>query len=228
MHFVVLEGLDGSGKSTQVQMLKQYFDDEGIKYKYLHFPQTHKGVFGDLVARFLRGEFGNNEQVNPYLVALLYAGDRSDAASEIRQWLSDGYLVLVDRYVVSNIAFQCAKIDNGEEVKRLKDWIYNLEYAYYKIPRPDISIFLDAPLDFVETNLINQRQGEDRAYLNGKKDIHEASMFFQQKVRQVYIDQADYDQDTYKISCYTDKNEMLPPEIIFPKIIELLKNNRII
>ena len=106
--FIVLEGLDGSGKSTQTAMLKSYFDEQNIDYKYLHFPQTHTPYFGDLISRFLRGELGKIDEVDPYLVAMLYAGDRYDASSEIREWLNIGSMVLVDRYVMSNSAFQTA------------------------------------------------------------------------------------------------------------------------
>ena len=87
---IVLEGLDGAGKSTQVKMLDKYLQDAGEKTKYLHFPRYEAPIYGDLIARFLRGDFGGNDEVHPQLVALLFALDRSDAAKDIRQWLSEG------------------------------------------------------------------------------------------------------------------------------------------
>ena len=80
MSFVVMEGLDGSGKSTQIHKMLEYFELRKIKHQYLHFPRTSAPVYGELIARFLRGEFGPLNSVHPYLVALLYAGDRMDAA----------------------------------------------------------------------------------------------------------------------------------------------------
>ena len=118
--FVAIEGLDGCGKSTQTNLLTQYFDSRGIKCKYLHFPRIDSPIYGELIARFLRGEFGDVRSVNPYLVALLYAGDRENAKPLIQDWLSRGYLVLVDRYVYSNVAFQCAKIDKLKEKEELR------------------------------------------------------------------------------------------------------------
>ncbi len=122
MSFIVIEGLDGSGKSTQINMLKDYFAQKNIPFDYLHFPRTDAPVYGELIARFLRGEMGDIHQVDPYLIALIYAGDRDTAKPMIRSWLDAGYLVLVDRYVISNIAFQCAKFtdaDGGVKAERL-------------------------------------------------------------------------------------------------------------
>ena len=88
--FIVLEGLDGAGKSTQIALLRQWLSERGVASEYLHFPRFDAPVYGDLIARFLRGEFGGVETVNPYLVALIYAGDRADAASQLRKWLDEG------------------------------------------------------------------------------------------------------------------------------------------
>ena len=101
---IVLEGLDGAGKSTQVKMLDAYLQSAGQKTKFLHFPRYEAPIYGDLIARFLRGDFGGNDAVHPQLVALLYSLDRIDAAPTIKSWLDEGYCVILDRYVYSNIA----------------------------------------------------------------------------------------------------------------------------
>lgn len=219
MKFIVIEGLDGSGKSTQVKLIQNHFNEQGIKFKYLHFPIFESPVFGDLVARFLRGDLGDINSVNPYLVALLYAGDRHNASDTIKRWLNDGFLVLVDRYVLSNIAFQCAKTKDINEQDKLADWIFDVEYNYYKIPKPDVNIFLDVPFSFTKARLQEQRNGDDRNYLNGKQDIHEKDLDFQEKVRQVYLRYIDKESTFSKIDCNDSQGNMLPTEQIFDKII---------
>lgn len=215
--FIVIEGLDGSGKSTQLQMLREYLNKQNIPYEYLHFPRTDTPFFGELIARFLRGELGSNDQVDPYLVAMLYAGDRRDAAPTIRQWINEGKLVIVDRYVFSNIAYQCAKLDDPDLKNDLKNWILKLEYEYFGIPVPDLNIFLDVPLEFVEKNLSTLRSGNDRKYLNGNTDIHEQDINFQRKVREIYLWLAQTESTMQVIACY-DASGMLPAENVFQKL----------
>jgi len=221
--FVVIEGLDGSGKTTQMSLLKEYLEKNAVKYKYLHFPRMDAPVYGDLVSRFLRGELGAIDQVNPYLVALIYAGDRADAAKDIRQWLDEGYLVVLDRYVNSNIAFQCAKIPAGDNRLELAKWIYQLEYQYHNIPQPDISIFLDVPFEFTVSRLTSERTGDDRSYLAGKQDIHEADMDFQKKVREVYQMIPDLDKQYVMLNC-SDNGKIKSINAIHNDIIHCIKN----
>lgn len=228
MSFLVLEGLDGSGKSTQNRLLRCYLDKNNIKYKYLHFPRAGAGIFGELIAMFLRGELGEIGEVNPYLVSLIYAADREDANKMLRSWLSDGYLVLVDRYVMSNVAFQCAKLKTDREKTQLKDWIFHLEYTHYGIPKPDLNIFLDVPFEFTKEKLTSGRSGHERDYLKGNKDIHEADLDFQQKVRQIYLDQSKKEQTLKLVSCHDEQMRMLKPEEIFQKITSLLKKENFI
>ncbi|MDY6800903.1 MAG: dTMP kinase [Bacteroidota bacterium] len=228
MKFIVIEGLDGSGKSTQIKNLKKYFEKHHIDYEYLHFPRTNSRIYGNLIARFLRGELGNIESVNPYLIALIYAGDRNDAKETISQWLKQNKLVIVDRYVYSNIAFQCAKLKSEKEKVELSEWIKDLEYDYYHIPRPDLNIFLDVPFEFTKQNLTKQRNGDDRNYLNGKEDIHEKNLDFQNEVRKIYLNEANSD-PKLKIIESADKSGIMPDQsIIFKKLIDLLKKEKII
>src|SRR5574344_377873 len=143
--FIVLEGLDGAGKSTQIEKLRLMFAKRGVESEYVHFPRFDAPVYGDLIARFLRGELGSLEQVNPYIVALLFAGDRKDAAAKIREWLAEGKVVIADSYFYSNIGYQCAKLRTQKERAELKKWIWELEYGHNNLPRPDVSLFLDVP-----------------------------------------------------------------------------------
>jgi dTMP kinase len=216
--FIVLEGLDGAGKSTQIRMLRQLFADRGVESEYVHFPRFDSPVYGQLIARFLRGEFGDVQEVDPYLVALIFAGDRADAAPQIRQWLAEGKAVVLDRYVYSNVGFQCAKLPAGEERDRLADWIVNLEFGHNALPRPDLSLFLDVPFAFTERKLSEVREGDDRDYLQGGQDIHEASLQLQQDVRSVYLASAAKDPSLRVVDCSDASGAMESPEGIFAKI----------
>ncbi len=220
---IVIEGLDGSGKSTQVAKTIEYLTERsGRRPEYLHFPRFDAPVVGDMIARFLRGEFGKMEDVHPMIVALLFAEDRRDASSLIRQWLSEGRTVLLDRYVYSNIAFQCAKLSSEEESLALEDWILKTEYGIYGIPRPDLNIFLDVPLAFVSGRLKEQRGGSDREYLHGGQDIHEADMDFQSRVREVYLRLCRKDPSFRRVACADADGLMPSPDEVFKRVKEVL------
>ncbi len=216
--FIVLEGLDGAGKSTQIKLLQQLFAERGLSCAYLHFPRFDAPVYGGLIARFLRGEFGSAAEVDPYLVALLYAGDRADAAQQLRAWLDEGRVVILDRYLYSNIAYQCAKLPAGEARERLLQWILDLEYGYHRIPEPDLSLFLDVPFAFTERKLTTRREGEDRNYLQGAADVHESSLALQQRVREVYLEVARRDERLRIVDCGDAEGAMRSPEEIFASI----------
>ena len=228
MKLFVIEGVDGAGKSTQIKLLKDYFKKLGNKCEYLHFPRTDAPYFGELVARFLRGEFGSLNEVNPYLVAMLYAGDRKDASDLLGNWLKEGRIVLLDRYTYSNIAYQCAKLESAQEQDKLMQWILSLEFNHFKIPRPDLNIFLDVPHHFTEKKLSGSRLGEDRNYLKGTRDIHEESLDFQRKVREIYLSVSAMDERLAVIDCSNERGEMLPPSEIFSRMIRLLTSRNLI
>ena len=132
--------------------------------------------------------------------------------------LKNGKALLLDRYVYSNIAYQCAKISDEREREELRDWIINTEYGDFGLLKPDLNIFLDVPIGFVEKKLSNARKGEDRAYLSGGKDIHEENMDFQKNVRSVYLRQCEIDPKFIRVDCSSADGEMLAPDIIFEKI----------
>ena len=215
---VVLEGLDGAGKSTQVRKLKEYLTQRCGELEYIHFPRYDAPVYGDLISRFLRGDFGANDAVHPQLVALLFAEDRHGAASLIREALEEGKTVLLDRYVYSNIAYQCAKLKDMVARKRLRDWIFNTEYGDFQLPVPDLNLFLDVPIGFVEQSLSQARSGADRNYLGGAQDIHEASIAFQRDVRSLYLAQTQLDKRFLRIDCADENGNMLPPDAIFERV----------
>lgn len=222
---IVIEGLDGAGKSTQVKLLKEYINSKGLELKYIHFPRYDASIYGELIAKFLRGDFGAINQVHPQLVALLFAEDRRDASGIIKEWLNKGYCVLLDRYVYSNIAYQCSKMKNEAEREELRNWIFNTEFNVFGIPKPDINIFLDVPISFVDKKLKESRNDDDdRDYLNGKADIHEADIQFQIGVREIYMQQSIRDSNFIRVDCGDHQGNMLAPDKIFNRIENVIAN----
>ena len=228
MKLFVIEGVDGAGKSTQIKLLRDFFSKKGYDCEYLHFPRTEVPYFGELIARFLRGEFGSIKEVDPYLVAMLYAGDRRDASDVIRGWLNSGKIVLLDRYTYSNIAYQCAKLHEIPAQDELMRWILSLEFDHFSIPRPDLNIFLDVPFAFTEKKLSGVRTGDDRTYLNGSRDIHEESLEFQKMVREIYLRVALRDDRLAVVNCSSKNSTMMAPEEIFNFLIKILTKRKFI
>jgi len=228
MKLCVIEGVDGAGKSTQIKLLRNFFLTKGFNCEYMHFPRTETPYFGELIARFLRGEFGSLNEVDPYLVAMLYAGDRKDASDLIETWLKEGKIVLLDRYTYSNIAYQCAKLIDESSQNKLMHWILSLEFEHFSIPKPDLNIFLDVPFAFTEKNLTKTRSGNDRDYLNGSRDIHEESMAFQKQVREIYLRVSMSDDNLEVINCSSNDGKMLSTEEIFNRILKVISDKKII
>jgi dTMP kinase len=206
--------------------LREFFSQKGYSCEYLHFPRTDAPYFGELIGRFLRGEFGSLDEVDPYLVAMLYAGDRKDASGIISQWLHEDKIVLLDRYTYSNVAYQCAKLGDTQSQSKLREWILHLEFEHFAIPKPDINIFLDVPFAYTRKKLMDARTGDDRAYLNGSVDIHEESLSFQKKVRDIYLDVSRSDNSLEVVNCGISDDAILSPEEIFSLVLKILTDRK--
>jgi len=226
---IVLEGIDGSGKSTQIELIKKYFKEHNLKYEYIHFPFYKHNEYGEVIAAYLRGEYGEINDVNPIFVANIYAMDRYLYLPTLQKQLLENDVVLMDRYVFSNMAYQGAKYNASSQSNIMRDWINEFEFGFLELPYPNLTIFLDVPISTVEYRLKEQRNGNDRDYLNGKEDIHEKDLEFQEKVRNNYLALKDYI-DYYIIDCTTKLSgtkEMFrldDPEEVFDKYKELLNN----
>ncbi|MEX2014913.1 MAG: FAD-dependent thymidylate synthase [Candidatus Saccharimonadales bacterium] len=157
---IVLEGTDGSGKSTQFELLKQRLYGLGYRVECISFPQydQESSVF---VRKYLNGEFGASNEVGPYTASMFYALDRYFAVDKIRKWLSRGKVVLVDRYTGSNMAHQGALFNNAEQRRGFFLWLDQIEFEMLKIPRPDISVVLRVPVDIATENISNRGEEKD-------------------------------------------------------------------
>ncbi len=219
--FFVIEGLDSSGKSTQIELLVDLFNRHHIKFKYMHFPRTGEpGCYGDLISRFLRGEFG--QDVDPYLIALMFAADRNDAKEDIRAWIDDGYLVFADRYYYSNIAFQGAKITDISKRLEFRNWLKRLEVDCNQLPIPSLAIYLKVPFNFIESNLTQKRLFENRQYLGDAKDIHEMDLSLQRNVDKEYENLLRTESNFLHVDCTDNEGEMMPPSRIHSLIVQCL------
>ena len=198
MAFLVdFEGIDGSGKGTQAQRLQAQLQQAGLKAALLSFPRYRETLFGKGVGDFLNGRFGRLDQVDPFLVSLLYAGDRFESRSLLRETMSAQDVVVLDRYVPSNIAHQASKRD-GSERRELREWIERIEYGVYELPRPDLVLLLDIPPARAQ-ELVARKAA--RAYTDRKADIQEADATHLVRTRAVYLELAASDPAWKVISC---------------------------
>lgn len=216
---VVIEGLDGSGKSTQFELVKEYLCEKGVDVKAISFPEYDKPS-STLVKMYLGGEFSKNaSDVNAYAASSFYAVDRY--ASYKLYWEKDyleGKSILAARYVTSNAIYQMTKLTKDKWDSYI-DWLYEYEYEKMGLPKPDLVIFLDMPVD-VSQKLMSKRYEGDEA----KKDIHEANVEFLNKCREAALFAAN--KDNWAIIPCSDGESPLSIECIFEKIMECV--NKII
>ncbi len=182
--FLAIEGIDGSGKGTQAARLHAYLMSKGHRSALLSFPRYQQTMFGQKVGDFLNGRFGTLESVHPLLVSLLFAGDRFESRELIQAAMANYDVVICDRYVASNVAHQGAK-SSGTERKELIDWIQHLEYSIYKLPRADLTLFLDVDVEHAQ-QLIAAKSRRD--YTEKAADLQEADANYLRRVREVYLE----------------------------------------
>lgn len=173
--FVVFEGIDGSGKDTQISLLGKALLERGIRFQTIAFPR-HGHPAGFFVDKYLQPDhpYGTPAGVGPWRASIFYALDRYDASFEIKSYLEAGNLVIADRYLVSNIGHQGGKISDLKERERYVDWLYHLEYEIFGIPRPDLNILFLLPAEVAAARIA---QKKPRLYLGGAAyDAHEADI----------------------------------------------------
>ena len=170
---IVIEGTDGSGKSTQFRMLSSHLEQDQVAFKHLVFPR-YKEESSALIRMYLGGAFGDKpSDVNAYAASAFYAVDRyASYKMDWGKWYEEGGLVLSDRYTTSNAVHQASK-ETGEARNAYLKWLYEFEYDQLGLPRPDLTIYLDVPTDFTEKMLRSREQAT-----NTQADIHEKDMAY--------------------------------------------------
>lgn len=215
---IVIEGNDGSGKGTQLKLLLNYLQSKKIPHEAFDFPQYDKTFFGAFVGQFLSGKFGHVSRINPYLAMFPYAADRWQTKEKIYKALSEGKLVICNRYAPS-IAYQMAKVKPAERKKFLQ-WANTLEYKEFGIPKEDLVIFLYVPFHIAHKLIDNKEQ---RSYLNGKKkDQNEENISYLKRVEKMYLWLNNKQKNWLRIDCVRNGN-MLPPEIIHKRIVSVIR-----
>lgn len=168
---IALEGIDGSGKHTQLELLARALEKRGYSAMQISFPR-YESFFGKLVARFLNGDFGSVDQVDPHLSAVLYAGDRFEAKPELESALAAGKIVLADRYIASNLAHQSERVP-AEQRDEFLAWLRHLEYKLYGLPAEDLVVYLRVPAAQAH-RLVGLKSA--RSYTALRRDILEANI----------------------------------------------------
>jgi len=170
---IIIEGTDGSGKATQSKRLLQRLEQEGFQTAYADFPQYGEKSAG-MVENYLNGKYGSSSEVDPKIASMFYAVDRYDASFGIKKNLQEGRIVICNRYVSASEGHQAGKIHDDDKRRQYIEWLEDLEFNFFKIPRPDLTILLLVPYGIAQKLIENKGH---REYISGvKKDIHEANM----------------------------------------------------
>lgn len=211
--FIVIDGIDGSGKKTQLDLLKQRLEREKYQVTTADFPQYGQKSAG-LVEEYLNGAYGTAAEIGPYAASILYAVDRFAASKKIRQQLAEGYNVISNRYVTANMGHQGSHITDSAERKKFFAWNNELEFGTFKIPQPDLNIILHVPAKIAQM-LVDQKSA--RSYTDNKRDILEADLGHLERAEQTYIELTNTFPNFILIEC-SENGAILSLEAIHEKI----------
>lgn len=220
---IVIDGTDGSGKATQVELLRKRLTKEGHLVKVVDFPEYYKNFFGKFIGHCLSEQYYKWVEVHPKIASIAYAADRWESSEKIKSWLKKSYVVLANRYVSANQIHQGGKIANNKKREAFINWLDEMEYKVFKIPRPDVTLYLDLPTKIV-LKLLKGRDSSKmkRAYLKKKKDVHEKDVNFLLNSRKSALWLVKEIKNFIKIDC-APKGEILSREIIHEKVYEKVR-----
>jgi dTMP kinase len=213
---IVIAGIDGSGKATQADLLVKRLKEEDYDVVTTDFPQYGK-YSATFIEKYLNGEFGTANEVGPYRASIFYAIDRYAASKQMYKWLEEGKIIVSNRYVSANKGHQASKIKDKDKRERFLEWLDNLEYNIFKIPKPDINILLNIPPE-IGQQLVDKKRS--REYIGGKKrDIHEADIGHLKGAAEVYLELVEKYDNWVRIDCVRE-GRLLSKEEIAKKVWE--------
>lgn len=224
---IVIDGTDGSGKATQVDILSRRLKKEGKKIKILDFPEYYGNFFGAFLGHCLSEQYYNFLNVHPKIASVLYAADRWESKDKIISWLEKGYIVIANRYVSANQIHQGGKT---RDLKRRNDflkWLDKMEYEVFGIPRPDLTLYLSLPINMT-LQLLKDRESSKmkRAYLKKGKDVHESDVNFLINSRKSALKLVKEIPNFIQIEC-SEKGKILSREnvheLVYKKVKKIIK-----
>lgn len=218
--FIVIDGIDGSGKATQAKYLVEELKLAGFEVEQADFPQYGTKSAG-IIEEYLNGKYG---KISPEAASIFYAIDRFDASFKIRQWLNEGKVVVSNRYVTANAGHQGGKIQDSHDRMKFFRWLNDLEYRIFNIPRPDLNLLLHVPAK-VAQKLVDFKSKEQRAYAdhaNKKRDLHESDIKHMENAETVFLEIAKLFPATKLIEC-VEENRLLSPQEIHNKVWEMVR-----
>ena len=218
--FIVIDGIDGSGKGTQTKLLMEELKVNGYEAEEADFPQYGTKSAG-IIEEYLNGKYG---QLDPRAASIFYAIDRFDASFKIRQWLSEGKIVVSNRYVTANAGHQGGKIADEHDRLKFFRWLNDLEYNIFNIPKPDLNIILHVPAKTAQ-KLVDSKAKNQRAYANHanqKRDLHESDLGHLKNAEQVFLEIIQLFPNTKLVEC-SEGGRLLSPEEIHNKVWELAR-----
>lgn len=212
---IVIEGTDGSGKTTQLTMAVEELKNEGVKTAVFDFPQYEKTFFGRFVKRFLTGEFGGLADIDPYLASFPYAFDRWQAGEEIRKEMKTGKMVFCNRFTGSSMAHQTAKLPKNKQ-KAYLDWVEEMEFSVLKTPKPDLVIFLHVDPSVAYKLML------ERNHMTGRQlDIAEENLEHQKETEKIYLELVK-DRDNWKMVECVINGEIISKEEIHKNVMGII------
>jgi dTMP kinase len=225
---IVIDGADGSGKATQTDLLVKRLKKDGKKVKVIDFPDYYKNFFGKFIGHCLSEQYYNFIKVHPKIASVLYAADRFESSAEIKKWLKEGNIVVANRYVSANQIHQGGKIKNTKKRQAFIEWLSEMEYGVFKIPKPDAVFYLSLPVESVLKLIKVRNTASHRKYLGTKKkDLHEKDKEFMANSIKSALWLAKTQKNWTKIDCVKsgkiDTRENIH-EQIYVKVKKITKN----
>lgn len=219
---IVLDGIDGSGKATQVKLLGERLKNEGKRVKTIDFPRYNDNFFGKLIGEYLSGIYGDFIKVDPKLASVLYAADRFESSKKIEGWLKSGFYVIADRYASANQIHQGGKIADLKKRKEFLQYLDTMEYSVFKIPRPDLVIYLDVPFEVSKMWLQKKVAQRKKTYLKGRKDVAEDNLLHLKNSRNSALLLEKQNKNWEKVVCCKGV-VCLPPEGVHNEVYKVIK-----
>lgn len=201
---IVIDGSDGSGKATQAKRLVEALKARRVCVRTLDFPQYEDNFFGAFIGRCITGKHGDFLALDPFITSIVYAADRFESSTKIKKWLDDGCIVVLDRYVSANQIHQGGKISDPHKRKEFLSWLHKMEYEVFKLPQPDMVIYLDVPPDTSITLLAGAQKKKSYLKEEGDTDLVEQNVAYLRNARNSALWLARHEVGWHRIQCVKD------------------------